>query len=37
VADLLKILPGRLNELGDLLTESYIWKARTEGVGLPSI
>ena len=33
VADLLKILPGRLNELGDLLTESYIWKARTEGVG----
>jgi len=33
VADLLKILPGRLNQLGDLLTESYIWKARTEGVG----
>ena len=33
VADLLKILPGRLNELGDLLTENYIWKARTEGVG----
>jgi len=33
VADLLKILPGRLNELGDLLTESYIWKARNEGVG----
>ena len=33
VADLLKILPGRLNELGDLLTESYIWKARTQGVG----
>jgi NADH-quinone oxidoreductase subunit D len=33
VADLLTILPGRLNELGDLLTESYIWKARTEGVG----
>jgi NADH-quinone oxidoreductase subunit D len=33
VAELLTILPGRLNELGDLLTESYIWKARTEGVG----
>jgi NADH-quinone oxidoreductase subunit D len=33
VADLLKILPGRLRELEDLLTESYIWKARTEGVG----
>ncbi|AQT81134.1 NADH dehydrogenase subunit D [Mycolicibacterium litorale] len=33
VADLLKILPGRLRELEDLLTESYIWKARTQGVG----
>ncbi|MBB3632472.1 NADH-quinone oxidoreductase subunit D [Mycolicibacterium sp. BK607] len=31
--DLLKILPGRLRELEDLLTESYIWKARTQGIG----
>jgi NADH-quinone oxidoreductase subunit D len=33
VRDLLKILPGRLGELEDLLTENYIWKARTQGVG----
>ncbi|EHB58918.1 NAD(P)H-quinone oxidoreductase subunit H [Mycolicibacterium rhodesiae JS60] len=33
VADLLTILPGRLGELEDLLTESYIWKARTQGIG----
>ena len=33
VAELLKILPGRLRELADLLTESYIWKARTQGIG----
>ena len=33
VADLLKILPGRLRELEDLLTENYIWKARTQGIG----
>jgi NADH-quinone oxidoreductase subunit D len=33
VAELLKILPGRLRELEDLLTESYIWKARTVGIG----
>jgi len=33
VAELLKILPGRLRELESLLTESYIWKARTQGVG----
>ena len=33
VRELLKILPGRLQELSDLLTESYIWKARTQGVG----
>jgi NADH-quinone oxidoreductase subunit D len=30
---LLTILPGRLRELEDLLTESYIWKARTQGIG----
>ena len=33
VTELVKILPGRLRELADLLTESYIWKARTVGVG----
>jgi NADH-quinone oxidoreductase subunit D len=33
VAELLKILPGRLHELESLLTESYIWKARTQGIG----
>jgi NADH-quinone oxidoreductase subunit D len=33
VAELLKILPGRLRELSALLTESYIWKARTQGIG----
>jgi NADH-quinone oxidoreductase subunit D len=33
VRELLKILPGRLRELEDLLTENYIWKARTQGVG----
>lgn len=33
VRELLKILPGRLRELEALLTESYIWKARTQGIG----
>ena len=33
VREVLKILPGRLRELSDLLTESYIWKARTRDVG----
>jgi NADH-quinone oxidoreductase subunit D len=33
VAELLALLPGRLHELESLLTESYIWKARTQGVG----
>ncbi|WP_167104869.1 NADH dehydrogenase (quinone) subunit D [Mycobacterium sp. DL592] len=31
--ELLRVLPGHLDELGNLLTESYIWKARTQGIG----
>ncbi|TGD84804.1 NADH-quinone oxidoreductase subunit D [Mycolicibacterium sp. CH28] len=31
--ELLGVLPGHLDELGDLLTESYIWKGRTQGIG----
>lgn len=31
--ELLGVLPGHLDELGNLLTESYIWKARTQGIG----
>jgi NADH-quinone oxidoreductase subunit D len=33
VRELLKILPGRLTELEELMTENYIFKARTQGVG----
>jgi len=33
IRELLKVLPGRLREMADLLTESYVWKARTQGVG----
>ena len=33
VAELLKILPGRLTELEELRTENYFFKARTQGVG----
>ena len=33
LAELLRNLPGQLREIENLLTESYIWKARTRGVG----
>ena len=33
VAEVLEVLPARLREFESLLTESYIWKARTQGVG----
>jgi NADH-quinone oxidoreductase subunit D len=33
VKDLLKILPGRLHELEELLRENSIWKARTVDIG----
>jgi len=33
LAELLRVLPGNLEKLGELLTESYIWKARTQGIG----
>jgi NADH-quinone oxidoreductase subunit D len=33
VRDLLKILPGRLRELEELLRENSIWKARTVDIG----
>ncbi|MGI9163026.1 MAG: NADH dehydrogenase (quinone) subunit D [Mycobacterium sp.] len=33
LAELLQNLPGQLREIENLLTESYIWKARTKGVG----
>ncbi|SDU70057.1 NADH dehydrogenase subunit D [Gordonia westfalica] len=33
VAKVIAELPGRLDELGDLLNDNYIWKARTQSVG----
>jgi NADH-quinone oxidoreductase subunit D len=33
IRDLLKLLPKRLRDLENLLTENYIWKARTQGIG----
>jgi NADH dehydrogenase subunit D (EC 1.6.5.3) len=29
---MLKLMPDRLKDLEDLLTENHIWKARTQGV-----
>jgi NADH-quinone oxidoreductase subunit D len=31
--DLMELLPKRLRDLENLLTENYIWKARTQGIG----
>ena len=33
IRDLLKLLPKRLRDLEDLLSENDIWKARTQGIG----
>lgn len=33
VRDFLELMPKRLKDIEDLLTENYIWKARTKGVG----
>ncbi|HPZ93752.1 MAG TPA: NADH dehydrogenase (quinone) subunit D [Mycobacterium sp.] len=33
IADLLRVLPGELRELEDLMSDSQIFKARTQGIG----
>jgi len=33
IRDMLKLMPKRFKVLEDLLTENYIWKARTQGIG----
>jgi NADH-quinone oxidoreductase subunit D len=33
IRDMLKLMPKRLKDLENLLTENYIWKARTQGIG----
>jgi len=33
IRDFLKLMPERLKDIEDLLTENYIWKARTKGMG----
>ncbi|RRR43434.1 NADH-quinone oxidoreductase subunit D [Mycolicibacter terrae] len=33
IRDFLDLMPKRLKDIEDLLTENYIWKARTKGVG----
>jgi NADH-quinone oxidoreductase subunit D len=33
IRDMLTLMPKRLKDLSDLLSENYIWKARTQGIG----
>ena len=33
IGEVLEVLPGRLRDMEDLLSENYIWKARTQGIG----
>lgn len=33
VRELLEVMPGRLRDVEDLLSDNYIWKARTQGIG----
>src|SRR5215204_269254 len=33
IRDMLELMPKRLKDLEDLLSENYIWKARTQGIG----
>lgn len=33
IRDFLELMPKRLKDIEDLLTENYIWKSRTKGVG----
>jgi NADH-quinone oxidoreductase subunit D len=33
IREVLDVLPGRLRDMEDLLSENYIWKARTQGIG----
>ena len=33
IGGVLEVLPGRLRDMEDLLSENYIWKARTQGIG----
>lgn len=37
VCDLLTILPKRIRDIEDLLTENHIWKARTQDIGYLSL
>ncbi|CAN5741927.1 NADH dehydrogenase (quinone) subunit D [soil metagenome] len=37
IRELLVILPGRLRDMEDLLSDNYIWKARTQGIGYLSL
>ncbi|SIR96231.1 NADH dehydrogenase (quinone) subunit D [Williamsia sterculiae] len=33
IRELLDVLPGKLRDLENLLSDNYIWKARTQGIG----